>query len=113
MKVVDSMPCIDACFIKSPSIHAVIQAYQVVITTKDGTHSFPLNFPATWVRIYPYNHSSDKYIVFAFGSSVISVFLVYQSGEVEEQSSLVLNSRISVLDYVDGILAVAMIGERE
>lgn len=111
VKVLSSNPCIDACSIKEPSIHAAVEAYQVVITTNDDTHRFPLNFPAAWVRIYPYNRNRDQYIVLAFGSSVVSVFLVSQSGEVEEKSPLMLNSRISVLDYVDGILAVAMIGE--
>lgn len=111
VKVLSSMPCIDACSIKEPPIHAAIQAYQVVITTNDHTHRFPLNYPAAWVRIYPYNRDSDQYIVLAYGSSVVSVFLVSQSGEVEEKSPLMLNSRISVLDYVDSILAVAMIGE--
>ena len=110
VKVLSSIPCIDACSIKEPSIRAVIEAYQVVITTNDDTHRFPLNFPAAWVRIYPYNRSRDQYIVLAFGSSVVSVFLVSQSGEVKEKSPLILNSRISVLDYVDSILAVATIG---
>ena len=111
VNVLSSLPCVDVCSMKEPAIHAVLQAYQVVITVKGKARCFPLNYPASWVRIYPYNRSSDRYVVFAFGSFAVSAFVVSQNGNIEEHSPLILNSRISVLDYVDGVLAVAMIGE--
>ena len=110
MTILSKLQCLDASFVESASLSAILYPTQVVITTEKDEYVFSLNYYASWVKIYPYKRECQDFVVFVFGATSVSTYMVASSGIVKQLSSLSVKSRISVFDFYDGILAIAMIG---
>ena len=110
MTILSKLQCIDASFVESPSLSAILYPTQVVITTEKDEYLFPLNYYASWVRIYPCQREGQDFVVLVFGTTTVSTYRVASSGIVEQLGSLSVKSRISVFAFHEVPLAIAMIG---